>query len=843
MLSRGGPKTFRAGDPMDEKEAARTWESLKDALTQIHAHNASTLSFEELYRNAYNLVLHKYGDLLYQNVRMVVTNHLQVVGVIVRDATDNTLLEELKKQWDDHKTVMVMIRDILMYMDRNFVNQYKKIPVYDMGLTVFREQVICQAGVRDRLLEIMLKMIADDRAGLPIDKILLKHTVTMLVELGVQSKNVYREFFEDKFLASTKEYYKKESTSYISENTCPDFLIKAETRILEEKGRIESYLHDSTMERINQLMDQEWIVEHCNTLISMENSGACAMFTHDKSQDLARMYHLFQRVPSTLKEIQRVMMECIENSGKEVLADPERCKEPVNFVESLLGLKTKYDVFVQQSFRESKDFQQALKTAFESFLNRDTRTAQYLSLFVDDLFRKGLKGMAEQDVDTALEQVVTIFRFLQDKDIFENFYKQHLAKRLLMGRSLSDEAERSMISKLKSECGHLYTSKLEGMFSDMKLSEEVMKAYKQTQNGAGGSASYSRGASGSSTPPVGLELKANVLTSGFWPNSTTVKINFPTEIQEAISKFETFYLARHTGRRLSWQPHQGSADVKAFWPNAPRPRFELNVSTYQMCVLLLFNSKESWTYQEIAESSWVEEQDSQEWSLFKTLWEKSFAEEQEKEKEKREEKRRRRKRDGFNNSATDAVESFRSAMIASELRADARPSFHIRQAQTQIPIDELKRHLMSLYVNPKCKVLTKTDEKTRKDPADQDVLALNSSFESKFYRMKVPLVALKQSAANGNPETEGSGVNKLDLPPTVEEDRKHLVEAVIVRIMKSRKSLNHNQLVEEVIKHLTQRFQPSLQLIKQRIEKLIERDFTFLRCEDSEVHFNVLRDY
>ena len=85
--------------------------------------------------------------------------------------------------------------------------------------------------------------------------------------------------------------------------------------------------------------------------------------------------------------------------------------------------------------------------------------------------------MAEQEVDTALEQVVTIFRFLQDKDIFENFYKQHLAKRLLMSRSLSDEAERAMISKLKSECGHLYTSKLEGMFSDMKLSEEVMKDY------------------------------------------------------------------------------------------------------------------------------------------------------------------------------------------------------------------------------------------------------------------------------------------------------------------------------------------------------------------------------
>lgn len=42
-----------------------------------------------------------------------------------------------------------------------------------------------------------------------------------------------------------------------------------------------------------------------------------------------------------------------------------------------------------------------------------------------------------------------LFRFLQDKDVFERYYKQHLAKRLLFNRSVSDDAERSMLSKLK----------------------------------------------------------------------------------------------------------------------------------------------------------------------------------------------------------------------------------------------------------------------------------------------------------------------------------------------------------------------------------------------------------
>lgn len=71
-----------------------------------------------------------------------------------------------------------------------------------------------------------------------------------------------------------------------------------------------------------------------------------------------------------------------------------------------------------------------------------------------------------------------LFRFIQEKDVFEKYYKQHLAKRLLLGRSVSDDAERNMIAKLKTECGYQFTSKLEGMFTDMKLSSDAMEGFK-----------------------------------------------------------------------------------------------------------------------------------------------------------------------------------------------------------------------------------------------------------------------------------------------------------------------------------------------------------------------------
>eukprot|EP00439_Symbiodinium_sp_Y106_P015440 s3798_g2.t1 len=99
MTSLGGKKP---GNGMN----IRQWECLKHAIHQIHEHNASSLSFEELYRNAYNLVLHKYGELLYNGVQSVVADHLKIVAQSCVDCPDDRLLEELKKQWDDHKTTM-----------------------------------------------------------------------------------------------------------------------------------------------------------------------------------------------------------------------------------------------------------------------------------------------------------------------------------------------------------------------------------------------------------------------------------------------------------------------------------------------------------------------------------------------------------------------------------------------------------------------------------------------------------------------------------------------------------------------------------------------------------------
>jgi cullin 3 len=142
--------------------------------------------------------------------------------------------------------------------------------------------------------------------------------------------------------------------------------------------------------------------------------------------------------------------------------------------------------------------------AFESFINRNPRAPEFISLYIDENLKKGLKGVSrtcflvrlyqgtdtdiqksDQEVDDTLDKTITIFRYITEKDAFERYYKTHLAKRLLNNRSVSDDAERGMLAKLKVECGFHFTQKLEGMFTDMKVSADMMDAYRHHIDKAG----------------------------------------------------------------------------------------------------------------------------------------------------------------------------------------------------------------------------------------------------------------------------------------------------------------------------------------------------------------------
>lgn len=115
-----------------------TWPSIHTAFQEIHTRNASRLSYEELYRNCYRVVLKKCGEQLYEHVRNFEKEWLDsgvrpdIVASIssqiwseqtVGGASKNELrtagerfLTALRDAYSHHEVCMAMIADTLMYM-------------------------------------------------------------------------------------------------------------------------------------------------------------------------------------------------------------------------------------------------------------------------------------------------------------------------------------------------------------------------------------------------------------------------------------------------------------------------------------------------------------------------------------------------------------------------------------------------------------------------------------------------------------------------------------------------------------------------------------------------------
>lgn len=677
-----------------------------------HITNALVLLFYG-FRNAYNMVLHKFGEKLYSGLVTTMTSHLKEISKSIEAAQGGMFLEEMNRKWTDHNKALQMIRDILMYMDRTYIPSTQKTPVHELGLNLWRDNIIRSSKIQTRLLNTLLELVLRERTGEVIDRGLMRNIIKMLMDLG---PSVYQEDFENPFLEVSAEFYRGESQKFIECCDCGDYLKKAERRLNEELDRVTHYLDARSEAKITNVVEKEMIANHMLRLVHMDNSGLVNMLLDDKYEDLGRMYNLFRRVSNGLSTIREVMTSHLRETGKQLVTDPERLKDPVEFVQRLLDEKDKYDSIIRLSFSNDKTFLNALNSSFEFFINLNNRSPEFISLFVDDKLRKGLKGVSEEDVEIILDKVMMLFRYLQEKDVFEKYYKQHLAKRLLSGKTVSDDAERSLIVKLKTECGYQFTSKLEGMFTDMKTSQDTIQGFYASHPELGD----------------GPTLTVQVLTTGSWPTQPSVTCNLPSEMSALCEKFRSYYLGTHTGRRLSWQTNMGTADIKASFGKGQK--HELNVSTYQMCVLMLFNNPERLSYKEIEQA-------------------------------------------------------------------------------TEIPAVDLKRCLQSMACVKGKNVLRK--EPMSKDIGEDDAFFVNDKFTSKLYKVKIgTVVAQKES----EPE-------KQETRQRVEEDRKPQIEAAIVRIMKSRRALDHNNIISEVTKQLQSRFLANPTEIKKRIESLIERDF------------------
>lgn len=637
------------------------------------------------------------------------------------------LLKELKKRWTNHQIMNKWLKKFFTYLDRYYVKHHNLPTLEEAGLRGFKVEIY--DNVKEKATTSIISLIDEEREGAIIDKALVKSIVDLYASMGMGSLDSYVSDLEQPLLEATRAYYARKREDWISRDSTPDYLVKAENALTEERARVVEYLNSSSEPKIRRVVEDEILQKVQSNLLEKEGSGCRVLLANDKSEDLQRMFNLFSRLESGLQPMATIVENFITSMGTACIdkrqaridgGEKDKNDDPA-FVKSLIDLHEKYLGVIRRDFSGHPLFQKALKNSFEEIVNNSDvgqfSNAELMSTFCDRVLKKGGDNLSETEVEQSLDRIVQLFSYLTDKDLFAEIYRNQLAKRLLNQRSKSDDAEKAMIAKLKMQCGTQFTSKMEGMLNDLAVGADQKAEFERMPQ-----------------PDTNLSFSVQVLTTGFWPSYKSPEVELPDNMTKCTGVFEKWHDTKHQKRKLTWMYSLGNANVRGTFG---KKSYDLQVTTLQAVVLHAFHEGKSYEFTEL---------------------------------------------------------------------------------KKVLNLDDMTlKPLMHSLSCGKHELITKSPSSNKINSTDS--FTANARFTCKMRKIRIPVASLDASHNKNR----------------VEEDRSFAIEAAIVRIMKARKTLKHQQLISEVMAQLVF-FRPKGQFIKKRIEALIDREYLERSSEQTSVY-------
>ncbi|KHJ43802.1 cullin family protein [Trichuris suis] len=530
------------------------------------------------------------GFELYNRMQRYLEDYVQRITDFAHDMLDEDLVHFFTVEWTKYRFSSKIIDGLCSYLNRHWIRRIMDegndtiLEVYHLALHTWETRFL--SVIHHQITRAVLKLISSDRKGEAVNTRLISDVVSCYIELsGIsagpklcfdaqdEGMRLYIENFENAFLAETEAFYSYEAEEVLRNNPVTEYLKRVEMRLNEEQRRCSMYLCSSTLVKLDQVLVDIFIARRMDMLKSEFQS----LLSSDRCSDLKRMYELCSMVEKGMCDLKDCLEEhvlsqglaAIEKAGDAVSTDPKL------YVTTLLNVYNKYNTLVNVAFRSERAFVASLDKGFKS----NSRSPELLARYCDLLMRKSTKSPEEADIEAMLSDVMIIFKYMEDKDVFETYYNKLLAKRLVGQLSASEDAESAMISKLKQTCGFDYTIKLQRMFNDVRVSKNLCEEYKRVMDKS-----------------IPIDFSVLVLSSGAWPLSATATVNLQPQIAKSMQAFSDYYINRHSGRKISWLHNYSKVEVLT---NCFDRKYCLVMTLFQSSVLQQFNHADSYTVEQL----------------------------------------------------------------------------------------------------------------------------------------------------------------------------------------------------------------------------------------------------
>lgn len=373
----------------------------------------------------------------------------------------------------------MIIRSVFFYLDRSYLLHSPSQPsLEEMGISQFRSHIFADAAFRSRTLQGACDLVEYDRQGREqyVDNTLFQKAIQMFHDLGVYAKD-----FEPIYLRSTQSFLVKWRQRELSVQSLAGYVEACRMLFDREIARCDLYRLDESTRKDIVTELEELLIAHAQANL-VEIKDVSELLDRGEMKPLEQLFSLLER--KGLADRLRPAFEAYINTQGSSIVFDEAQEE--NMVIRLLEFKRKLDTIWRVAFQKHEGLGHSLREAFESFINKTKKSnmtwgtdnpkpGEMIAKYVDMILRGGAKAIpatlahsggtvhdvGNDDMDDAgggedveisrqLDQVLDMFRFVHGKAVFEAFYKRDLARRLLMGRSASADAEKSMLTRLKS---------------------------------------------------------------------------------------------------------------------------------------------------------------------------------------------------------------------------------------------------------------------------------------------------------------------------------------------------------------------------------------------------------
>ena len=381
--------------------------------------------------------------------------------------------------------------------------------------------------------------------------------ISLLIRFYCET-GIYQEYFSKELIKNSEEYYAKMTEEFINNNSIEKYINYVEEILEFENYLIVTHLNEISLKPIINKLNIILLSNKKKTIFekyydlntnSNENIISTTNTNNETKVPLNENYSLMKKIYILFKnikleeEIKKKFNEYIISTCKLIYA--KYSKDYNLFYDNIYLLKKNIDKYIAESFLGEEKFKSVSKESLTKGLNqKPSLVCDIFSNYIDKILRFDAEKKPLNEIKNIIYEYMILFKYIGNKDLFQNFFIKKLCIRCLFNLNKSEEAQNYLIEQLKKECGPYFVSKSQEMISDVKASQEMSQLFNEKKG---------KDKDKDKEEDIKIPINYFVLSNYTWPIDKLVSgeiCNF--DIGKSQKKFFEFYHKKNSGKSLFW---------------------------------------------------------------------------------------------------------------------------------------------------------------------------------------------------------------------------------------------------------------------------------------------------